>query len=128
MYIDEIFAFSQRSDGLIFRRQQAPPPIPLCRRSYSDPSLDAITTVPMFPHTLSARPLVINSSSTIRLRFSHRRNDLEISCDSQIALPIQEGEDVLIRRCDYHLNLIHPKDYSYFNTLSTKLGWSKKLF
>ena len=40
----------------------------------------------------------------------------------------QEGEDVLIRRCDYHLNLIHPKDYSYFNTLSTKLGWSKKLF
>lgn len=69
----------------------------------------------MFPHTLSARPLVINSSSTIRLRFSHRRNDLEISCDSQIALPIQEGEDVLIRRCDYHLNLIHPKDYSYFN-------------
>ena len=92
------------------------------------PSLDAITLVPMFPHTLSARPLVINSSSTIRLRFSHRRNDLEISCDSQIALPIQEGEDVLIRRCDYHLNLIHPKDYSYFNTLSTKLGWSKKLF
>jgi NAD kinase len=48
----------------------------------------------MFPHTLSARPLVINGSSTIRLRFSHRRNDLEISCDSQIALPIQEGEDV----------------------------------
>jgi NAD+ kinase len=32
---------------------------------------------------------------------------------------------VLIRRCDYHLNLIHPKDYSYFNTLSSKLGWSK---
>ncbi|MDW5882067.1 NAD(+) kinase, partial [Klebsiella pneumoniae] len=54
--------------------------------------------------------------------------DLEISCDSQIALPIQEGEEVLIRRSDFHLNLIHPKDYSYFNTLSTKLGWSKKLF
>ncbi len=81
----------------------------------------------MFPHTLSARPLVINGDSTIRLRFSHRCSDLEISCDSQIALPIQDGEDVLIRRCDYHLNLIHPKDYSYFNTLSTKLGWSKKL-
>ncbi len=57
----------------------------------------------MLPHTCR-RPLVINSSSTIRLRFSHRRSDLEISCDSQIALPIQEGEDVLIRRCDYHLN------------------------
>ena len=82
----------------------------------------------MFPHTLSARPLVINSSSTIRLRFSHMRSDTEISCDSQIALPIQEGEDVLVRRSDYHLSLIHPKNYSYFNTLSSKLGWSKNYF
>ena len=129
VYIDEIFAFSQRSDGLVIST-------PTGSTAYSlsaggpilTPSLDAITLVPMFPHTLSARPLVINGDSTIRLRFSHRRSDLEISCDSQIALPIQEGEDVLIRRCDYHLNLIHPKDYSYFNTLSSKLGWSKKLF
>ncbi|ANI81772.1 MULTISPECIES: NAD(+) kinase [Kosakonia] len=129
VYIDEIFAFSQRSDGLIIST-------PTGSTAYSlsaggpilTPSLDAITLVPMFPHTLSARPLVINSSSTIRLRFSNRRSDLEISCDSQIALPIQDGEDVLIRRSDYYLNLVHPKDYSYFNTLSSKLGWSKKLF
>ncbi|MBN9931495.1 NAD(+) kinase, partial [Pantoea agglomerans] len=32
------------------------------------------------------------------------------------------------RRSANHLNLIHPKNYSYFNTLSSKLGWSKKLF
>ena len=129
VYIDENFAFSQRSDGLIIST-------PTGSTAYSlsaggpilTPSLDAIALVPMFPHTLSARPLVINSSSTIRLRFSDLRNDLEISCDSQIALPIQEGEDVLVRRSDYHLNLIHPKNYSYFNTLSSKLGWSKKLF
>lgn len=129
VYIDEMFAFSQRSDGLIIST-------PTGSTAYSlsaggpilTPSLDAITLVPMFPHTLSARPLVINSNSTIRLRFSHMRSDLEISCDSQIALPIQEEENVLIRRSDYHLHLIHPKDYSYFNTLSSKLGWSKKLF
>lgn len=129
VYIDERFAFSQRSDGLIIST-------PTGSTAYSlsaggpilTPSLDAIALVPMFPHTLSARPLVIDSHSTIHLRFSHMRSDLEISCDSQIALPIQEGEEVLIRRSDYHLTLIHPKDYSYFNTLSSKLGWSKKLF
>ncbi|SFN10960.1 NAD+ kinase [Izhakiella capsodis] len=129
VYIDESFAFSQRSDGLIIST-------PTGSTAYSlsaggpilTPSLEAIVLVPMFPHTLSARPLVINSSSTIRLRFSHIRTDLEISCDSQIALPIQEGEEVLIRRSVDRLNLIHPKNYNYFNTLSSKLGWSKKLF
>lgn len=129
VYIDERFAFSQRSDGLIIST-------PTGSTAYSlsgggpilMPTLDAIALVPMFPHTLSARPLVINGSSTIRLKFSQRSSDLEVSCDSQIALPIQEGEEVFIRRSDFHLDLVHPKDYSYFNTLSTKLGWSKKLF
>ncbi|MBQ4797372.1 hypothetical protein F9U41_25500, partial [Pectobacterium versatile] len=59
------------------------------------PSLDAIALVPMFPHTLSARPLVINSSSAIRLKFSHITQDLEISCDSQISLPVCAA-----RRCN----------------------------
>ncbi len=129
VYIDEKFAFSQRSDGLIIST-------PTGSTAYSlsgggpilTPTLNAIALVPMFPHTLSARPLVISSESSIRLRFSHFNNDLEISCDSQIALPIQEEEEVLIKRSNYYLKLIHPKDYSYFNTLSTKLGWSKKLF
>ncbi len=129
VYIDEIFAFSQRSDGLIIST-------PTGSTAYSlsaggpilTPALDAIVLVPMFPHTLTARPLVINSNSTIRLRFSHMRDDLEITCDSQIILPIQRGEEVLIQRSKAHLDLIHPKNYNYFNTLSSKLGWSKKLF
>ncbi|NIG62854.1 MAG: NAD(+) kinase [Serratia symbiotica] len=129
VYIDDRFAFSQRSDGLIIST-------PTGSTAYSlsaggpilTPSLEAIVLVPMFPHTLSARPLVINSDSTIRLKFYQMGNDLEISCDSQISLNIQEGEEVLIRRSNFHLNLIHPKNYSYFNTLSSKLGWSKKLF
>lgn len=129
VYIDDNFAFSQRSDGLIIAT-------PTGSTAYSlsaggpilTPTVDAIALVPMFPHTLSSRPLVINGSSTIRLKFSQLTPDLEISCDSQIALPIQEGEEIFIRRSDYHLALIHPYDYNYFNTLSTKLGWSKKLF
>lgn len=129
VYIDDRFAFSQRSDGLIIAT-------PTGSTAYSlsaggpilNPSLEAIVLVPMFSHTLSARPLVINSDSTIRLKFAQMSNDLEISCDSQISLPIKEGEEVLIRRSNFYLNLIHLNDYSYFNTLSSKLGWSKQLF
>lgn len=129
VYIDDYYAFSQRSDGLIIAT-------PTGSTAYSlsaggpilTPSLNAITLVPMFPHTLSSRPLVIHSDSSIRLKFSQIGSDLEISCDSQISLPIQEGEEILIRRSNFCLNLIHPNNYSYFNTLSLKLGWSKKFF
>lgn len=129
VYIDDNFAFSQRSDGLIIST-------PTGSTAYSlsaggpilTPTLDAIALVPMFPHTLTSRPLVINGTSTINLRFAHYSRDLEISCDSQIALPIQRDEQVIIKRSEAQLHLIHPKNYSYYNTLSTKLGWSKKLF
>ncbi len=94
VYMDEPFASSQRSASLVIST-------PTGSSAYSlseggpilTPSLDAITLVPMFPHTLSARPLGINSSSTIRLRFSPRRIELEISCDSPIPPPIQDGDD-----------------------------------
>ncbi|VAX76624.1 NAD kinase [Serratia symbiotica] len=129
VYIDDRFAFSQRSDGLIVAT-------PTGSTAYSlsaggpilTPTLEAIVLVPMFPHSLSVRPLVINSESTIRLKFPQLENDLEISCDTQISFPIQDGDEVLIRRSHFHLNLVHPIKYSYFNVLNTKLGWSKKLF
>ncbi|WWO99676.1 MAG: NAD(+) kinase [Candidatus Dasytiphilus stammeri] len=127
VYIDKNFAFSQRSDGLIIST-------PTGSTAYSlsaggtilTPSLDAIILVSMFPHTLSSRPLVINSDSIIRLRFSNMH--INISCDGHIMLSVQKGEDVVIKRSIYSLNLIHPIKYNYFNLLSNKLGWSKKLF
>ncbi|UVK78141.1 MAG: NAD kinase [Sodalis sp. Fse] len=129
VYIDDSFAFSQCSDGLIIATSTGSTAYSLSAGGpILTPTVDAIALVPMFPHTLSSRPLVINSSSTIRLKFSQRISDLKISCDSQIALPIQDGEEIFIRRSAYHLNLIHPNNYNYFNILSSKLGWSKKLF
>lgn len=129
VYIDDRFAFSQRSDGLIITT-------PTGSTAYSlsaggpilTPNLEAIALVPMFPHTLSSRPLVISSNSSIKLKFKQKKINYEISCDSQIILPIQDDDEVLIKKSNKKLNLIHPKDYNYFNTLNSKLGWSKKTF
>lgn len=128
VYIDDHFAFSQRSDGLIIST-------PTGSTAYSlsaggpiiMPSLNTITLVPMFPHTLTSRPLVIDSASEIKLRFPEYRSQLELSCDSQIALKIKKQDEVIIQRSDAYLHLIHPQNYDYFKTLNIKLGWSKKL-
>ncbi len=130
VYIDNIFAFSQRSDGLIIST-------PTGSTAYSlsgggpilSPSLSAISLVPMFPHTLSARPLVVDSKRHIKLVVSEScRGTQEISCDGQVTLPVTPGDEVHIYQSPNTLSLIHPKDYSYYHVLRKKLGWASKSF
>ncbi|GAA5646363.1 NAD(+) kinase [Vibrio proteolyticus] len=130
VYIDNNFAFSQRSDGIIVST-------PTGSTAYSlsgggpilSPSLNAISLVPMFPHTLSSRPLVVDGNRKIKLVVSpDNRGTQEVSCDGQISLPVSPGDEVHIFQSPNVLRLIHPKDYSYYHVLRKKLGWSSKLF
>ncbi|KAE9530440.1 MULTISPECIES: NAD(+) kinase [Testudinibacter] len=130
VYIDDKFAFSQRSDGLIIST-------PTGSTAYSlsaggpilTPQLNAIALVPMFPHTLSSRPLVIDGNSVISLRFAqYTVRQLEISCDSQVAHAFSPDDKIIVRKSQDTLRLLHLNDYNYFNVLSAKLGWLQKLF
>ncbi|MYM57728.1 NAD(+) kinase [Vibrio sp. OCN044] len=130
VYIDKSFAFSLRADGLIVST-------PTGSTAYSlsgggpilSPSLNAISLVPMFPHTLSSRPLVVDSKRRIRLVVSpENRGTQEVSCDGQVSLPVSPGDEIHIYQSPNTLNLIHPKDYSYYHVLRNKLGWSSRLF
>lgn len=130
VYIDDNFVFSQRSDGLIVAT-------PTGSTAYSlsgggpilTPNLDALTLVPMFPHTLSSRPIVVDANSTVRMKVSPDNTDsLQVSCDSHIVLNVLPGDEIHIMKNQDKLSLIHPKDYNYFNVLRTKLGWGSKLY
>ncbi|PMH37529.1 NAD(+) kinase [Vibrio sp. 10N.286.49.B3] len=130
VYIDDIFAFTLRSDGLIIAT-------PTGSTAYSlsgggpilSTSLSAISLVPMFPHTLSSRPLVVDGHKRIKLLVSpDNRGTQEVSCDGQISLPVSPGDEIHIYKSPNTLKMIHPKDYSYYHVLRTKLGWSSKLF
>ncbi|WP_426879669.1 NAD(+) kinase [Glaesserella parasuis] len=128
--IDGKFAFSQRSDGLIIGT-------PTGSTAYSlsaggpilTPNLNAIALVPMNPHSLSSRPLVVDGDSVISMRFAeYNQSNLVISCDSQRLLPFSPDERILVQKSPDKLSLLHLKDYNYFNVLGSKLGWLSKLF
>lgn len=128
--IDGTAAFSQRADGLIVATPTGSTAYCLSAGGpILEPNLDAIVIVPMFPHSLSARPLVIHRKSIICLRrFEHDQGNIEITCDSQVSLPVQYGNSILFKQSEScRLNLIHTLQYDYFKNLSNKLGWSKRL-
>lgn len=130
VYIDDCFMFSQRSDGLIIAT-------PTGSTAYSmsaggpilTPNLNALSLVTMFPHTLTSRPIVVDGDSQIKLRLANENQErLQISCDGHVILAVMPGDEVIIRKSESTISLVHPLDYDYFTVLRNKLSWGNKLY
>ncbi|GGA87715.1 NAD kinase [Neiella marina] len=128
--VDDDFVFQQRADGLIVST-------PTGSTAYSlsgggpilTQDLDAMCLLPMFPHTLSARPIVIKADSEVKLRvLDENDDDLMISCDGHVTLAVMPGDEIIIRKANHRLRLVHPPCYNYYEVLRSKLGWASKLF
>lgn len=90
------------------------------------PSLEAITLVPICPHTLSDRPIVVGAKQTVRIVLRGAANTRAMfTCDGQTHESLSAGEAVEISRANCRLSLIHPTNYSYFNILRNKLHWGR---
>jgi NAD+ kinase len=88
------------------------------------PDLDVMVLVPMQPHTLSSRPIVVSGNSQVEIKIS-RKNEHGpyISCDGQGRWLAQSGSRLVIQKKEKQLSLIHPLSYRYFKTLREKLNW-----
>lgn len=129
IYVDKQFVCRQRADGLIIAT-------PTGSTAYSlsgggpiiHPELNALTLVPMFPHTLSMRPIVINGDSIITLRIQDNLNtQIQVSCDSQTFLPVNNECEIEVKKKKESVTLIHPTHYNYYKSLRSKLHWGSKL-
>lgn len=88
------------------------------------PELPALTLVPICPHTLSDRPLVVDANRHIEVRISTAHEGTALfTADGQVTRPLAPGDRVHIERAERDVILIHPPDYDYFHILRSKLGW-----
>ena len=125
LFIDGVFVFRQKADGIIISS-------PTGSTAYSlsgggpivHPSLDAISIVPMFPHSLSSSPLVINADSNIKILTVRKKNKASLSFDSHNSLNILGVNEINIRKSSSVLNLVHPIGHDFYDGCRNKLGWS----
>ncbi len=88
------------------------------------PSLDALVLVPICPHTLSNRPIVIDGNSTVEIVVgSPEINHALLTCDGDIAHDLATGDRIVIRKKDKKIRLIHPPGHDHFSILRAKLHW-----
>lgn len=129
LYIDGQFVYSQSSDGLIVSTPTGSTAYALSGGGpLMSPGLDAVVLVPLNPHTLSSRPIVVNGESQIKLVIGHQMTtSLNITCDGQASDLVKAGDEIHITKKPKHLTLIHPSDHNYYETCRTKLGWGRHL-
>ena len=129
LYIDDQFVYSQRSDGLIIATPTGSTAYALSAGGpIVHPSLDALVLVPMFPHALSNRPVIVHGDAVIRIIIANS-NTLppHVSCDAQNHLITACGDELRIAKLPQQLTLLHPAHHNYFDICRTKLGWSSRL-
>jgi len=123
VHIDGQFVHRQRSDGLILAT-------PTGTTAYSlsaggpilHPMLDAIALVPICPHTLSNRPIAINSASKVEVTLIQAEN-ARVHFDGQLQMSLQPGDKILVQRAQQTVALLHPLGHSHYDMLREKLHW-----
>ncbi|MDH5352984.1 MAG: NAD(+) kinase [Gammaproteobacteria bacterium] len=88
------------------------------------PSLETLAIVPICPHTLSNRPIVVPADHKIEISLTKDDNLAQLNYDGQAGSVMNSANKVQITRCARPLTLLHPENYDYFQILRAKLYWS----
>ena len=123
--VDGVFVSNQRADGLIVAS-------PTGSTAYSlsaggpilHPSIPGWLLVPIAPHTLSNRPIVVPDTAEVAIEVAGGR-DASANFDMQSLASLQHGDRILVRRSAHRVCFLHPRGWSYFATLRKKLRWNE---
>ncbi len=129
LWVDDSYVYDQRSDGLIVASPTGSTAYALSAGGpIMHPSLDAIVIVPMFPHTLTSRPLVVRGDAEIKIKVLRTADTAaELSFDSQVNVPLDVGDEVVVSKYAHPLKLVYPTGHNFYEACRSKLDWASRL-
>ncbi len=121
------FVNTHSGDGLIVATPTGSTAYALsCGGPIVEPHLDAMVVVPICPHTLTDRPLVIAASQPIRIRLLNREHTAAaVAIDGHSIGPISPDDSLMISAAEIRIRLIHPPGYDFYGILRSKLLWGR---
>jgi NAD+ kinase len=126
-HVDGRFVGAHRADGMVIATPTGSTAYALsCGGPILYPSLDALAIVPICPHTLSDRPIVVGGGARISLTLAaSAAGGAQVMLDGQLGSEAVAGDRVEVTRAASHLTLLHPPDHDHFEVLRTKLRWGR---
>lgn len=123
--VDGHFVANQRADGLIVASSTGSSAYALSAGGpLLHPAIAGWVLVPIAPHTLSNRPIVLPDGVEIAIELVSGR-DASANFDMQSLASLLHGDRIVVRRSQHKVRFLHPKGWSYFDTLRKKLHWNE---
>jgi len=126
-WIDDRYVNTHRGDGLVIATATGSTAYALsCGGPILYPGLDALVLAPICPHTLSDRPIVVPTSSTIEIRLIERVDTrAQITCDGIALGELSPGDRLQVKPANIGVTLLHPDGHDYYRILRSKLRWGR---
>jgi len=126
-WIDDRYVNSHGGDGLVIATATGSTAYALsCGGPILYPELDAFVLAPICPHTLSDRPIVVRSSSTIEVRLVERGDaSAQVISDGVSLGELAVGDRLVVSSAATTATLLHPRDHDYYRILRSKLRWGR---
>jgi len=128
IFVQDGLVSTVRADGLIIATPTGSTAYNLAAGGpIVQPNVDALVLTPIAPHTLTNRPIVIPSSSSVRVKpMMDERDEVFVTFDGQAGCELHAGDEITVCRAREPMRLIRPATRSYFEVLREKLNWGKR--
>ena len=126
-WVNGVYVNTHGGDGFIVATPTGSTAYALsCGGPIVHPSLDAVVLVPVSPHTLSDRPIVVPAGSVIEIELNDRfESRAQVVCDGNVLCDLESGARVRVERAKVTATLLHPPGHDYYRILRSKLHWGR---
>jgi len=126
-WVDGTYVNTHGGDGFIVSTSTGSTAYALsCGGPIVHPNLAAIVLVPICPHTLSDRPIVVGADSIVEIELADRfEARAHVVCDGMVLSDLEPGERLRVCRAAIEATLLHPPDHDYYRILRSKLHWGR---
>jgi NAD+ kinase len=126
-FVDGRYVNTHGGDGFIIATATGSTAYALsCGGPIVAPALEAIVLVPICPHTLSERPILIPATCETEIMLGQPHSlRADVICDGESTVDLLPGRVLSVRAATERVELVHPRGYDYFQILRNKLHWGR---
>ena len=126
-HVAGVYVNTHSGDGLIVATPTGSTAYALsCGGPILEPHIEAVALVPICPHTLTDRPIVIPASQAIDIKLLHREGSrAEVTVDGTHLGTLNPGDSLSIAASDKRITMLHPPGHDFYSILRSKLYWGR---